>query len=421
MSGGAETALGARVPVLTFLTNFLIGGTERQVVNLVRNYDRERYDVHLACFRRSGPLLREIDAKTVAFSDYPITTLPSSRTLWQQMQLSRYVRAHDIRIVHSFGFYANVFAVPAARFAGAKVVVASIRDTGDHLTRMQRALQKAACRLADHVLVNAQAVSDVLVKEGYDGSRISVIRNGLDASRFEKAAHRKSVRQEFGLPDASPVVAVFARLNPLKGIEYFLEAVSFLSRHFPEVRFLIVGDSMSQAYRQGLEALSDSLGLSACVTFSGFRGDVPEILTQVSVSVLPSLSEGLSNVVLEAMAAGVPIVATDVGGTSEMVEDGVTGVLVPPRNAVALAHAIASLLADPVRRHAMGEAGRLRVSERFSLQAAVSDTEKLYEGLLSKGRGPAVIPKSPRREAKERVAPRQQPVVTRNSDVSRAP
>jgi glycosyltransferase involved in cell wall biosynthesis len=388
-----RTPLGVneRIPVLTFLSNFLIGGTERQVINLVHGLDQARFAVHMACFRRAGPLLEEIDTGAMAFSDYPIATLRSLRTLWQQGRLARYVRAHGIRIVHSFGFYANVFAVPAARLGGAAVVVASIRDTGDHLTWGQRLLQRWVCRAADHVLVNAVAVKTLLVKQGYDGSAISVIGNGIDVSRFHRRGEATAVRQELGLPAGAPVVAVVARLNRLKGIEYFLAAAAILARRFEHVRFLVVGDSVSQAYRDGLEAYAAALGLGERVVFTGFRSDVPELLSVVSVSVLPSLSEGLSNVVLEAMAAGVSVVATSVGGTPEMVDDGVTGLLVPPRDAGALADAIASLLADSDLRRAIGEAGRRRVEERFSLEAMLRATEQLYERLLREAR-PVNVP-----------------------------
>ena len=404
------TATGP-VPVLTFLTNFLIGGTERQVVNLVRNHDRSRFDVHLACFRFAGPLLQEIDARAVALSEYPITTLPSLRTLFQQWRLLRYIRSRGIRIVHSFGFYANVFAIPAARLSRADLVMASIRDTGDHLTRFQKAMQKWACGAAHHVLVNAQAVRTVLIEQGYDPARISVIRNGIDVSRFGNDAKSTAIRTALGFPRDASVVAVFARLNRLKGIEYFLEAAKELGQRFEDARFLIVGDSISEAYRAELEKGARDLGLGARVVFTGFRSDIPELLREVSVSVLPSLAEGLSNVILEAMAAGVPVVATAVGGTSEIVEDGVSGLLVPPRDANALVRAIGALLADPERRRSIGLSGRQRVSARFSLEATVLETEKLYEQLLRTGRNRGAVPRETRlKAAAGRLSPPRPPL-----------
>jgi len=377
---------GERIPVLTFLTNFLIGGTERQVVNLLRDIDRARFDVQLACFQRLGPLLEEV-AADVALTEYPITTLPSPRTLWQQARLARHVRARGIRIVHSYGLYPNLFAIPAARLAGAELVVASIRDTGDHLTRLQNALQKWACRAADHVLVNALAVKTLLARQGYDAARISVIPNGIDVSQFRPRGSALELRRELGLPAQAPVVAVVSRLNRLKGVEYFLEAAAHVARRFGEARFLIVGDSLSAAYRDELKAGALRLGLADRAVFTGFRNDISELLSDVSASVLPSLSEGLSNVVLESMAAGVPVVATSVGGTPEMLEHGVTGLLVPPRDAAALADAISSLLADPSRAASMGRAARQCVVERFSLEAMVRETERLYLRLLEQSRG----------------------------------
>jgi len=400
------------VPVLTFLTNFLIGGTERQVVNLVRNHDRARFDVHLACFRFAGPLLAEVDERAVALSEYPITTLPSLRTLFQQWRLLRYIQRRRIRIVHAFGFYANVFAVPVARLSGADVVMASIRDTGDHLSRLQKVMQKSACRAAHHVLVNAEAVRAVLISQGYDASRISVIRNGIDVSRFQADGESSGARVALGFPPTARVVAVFARLNRLKGIEYFLEAAAILRDRHDDARFLIVGDSISEAYRAELEQRARDLGLAERIVFAGFRSDIPELLREVSVSVLPSLAEGLSNVVLEAMAAGVAVVATAVGGTPEMIDDGVQGLLVPPRDAPALARAIGSLLADPARRQSMGEAGRKRAKERFSLEAAVLETEKLYERLLLAGRKRSLAPAGASRNeaAAARLSPPSPPL-----------
>jgi glycosyltransferase involved in cell wall biosynthesis len=247
-------------------------------------------------------------------------------------------------------------------------------------------MQKWACRAADHVLVNAEAVRAVLVSQGYDASRISVIRNGIDVSRFQAGGDSHGIRIGLGFSPEAPVVAVFARLNRLKGIEYFLEAAAILRIRFEDARFLIVGDSISEAYRAELEKRAKDLGLHEHVVFAGFRSDIPELLREVSVSVLPSLAEGLSNVVLEAMAASVPVVATAVGGTPEMIDDGVQGLLVPPRDAPALVRAIGSLLAEPARRQSMGEAGRKRAKERFSLEAAVRETETLYERLLLAGR-----------------------------------
>ncbi|PYO27018.1 MAG: glycosyltransferase family 1 protein, partial [Candidatus Rokuibacteriota bacterium] len=213
---------------------------------------------------------------------------------------------------------------------------------------MKRRVQRVICRLADCIVANAEAVKRWLVDEGYDERRITVIHNGIDAAPYGKTAADGRLHQELGLPPGAPLIAVLCRLSPIKGLEYFLEAATTLAASVPEARFLIVGEADAQdaEYRRRLEAYADRLGLGRRVVFTGLRLDVPAVLDEVAVSVLPSLSEGLSNVLLESMAAGVPVVATRVGGNPEAVEEGVTGLLVPPRDAAGLAGAIARVLED---------------------------------------------------------------------------
>ena len=195
------------------------------------------------------------------------------------------------------------------------------------------------------------------------------------------------------MPPRAAIVAVVSRLHELKGLDDFLEAAAALAARHPEVRYLIVGDRLAvkdgtvvkeDAYRASLEGLARRLGIADRVVFTGFRLDIPQILQEVAVSVLPSLSEGLSNFLLESMAAGVPVVATRVGGSPEAVGDGETGLLVPTRNAAALARAIDALLTDRDLARRMGQAGRRRMEERFSLEAMARATERLYSSLLGR-------------------------------------
>ena len=176
------------------------------------------------------------------------------------------------------------------------------------------------------------------------------------------------VRAELGIPPDAPVVLVFSRLNRMKGIEYFLEAVVEVSRRYPEVRFVIAGDGDNRAE---LEAYAAKLGIASKVLFTGFRTDLPHLLAEADLSVLPSLSEGLSNSILEAMSAGVPVVATNVGGNPEIVEDGVTGLLVPARDSAALAKAMIRMFEEPGLRLEFGAAGRRRINTVFSMERSV--------------------------------------------------
>jgi glycosyltransferase involved in cell wall biosynthesis len=373
-----------KIKVLKFLTNFNIGGTERQFVQLVQQMDLDRFDLHVACFARSGSFLPLVESRGIPLSVFSIRRLYSPLTWLRLLQFAHYLRWNRFQVVHAYGFYPNTFAVPAARLAGVPVVIASIRDTGEVLAPEKRLVQKAACKLATCVLANADAVRTQLIRDGYDARKLAVIRNGVDLPRLNRAQQAGPIRREFGIPDDAPIITVLARLNEMKGIEYFLDAAPAVLSLFPKTRFLIVGDGPARA---DLQAYAEGKGIGNATTFTGFRMDVPDFLKETSISVLPSLSEGLSNVLIESMAAGVAVVATNVGGNPEIVDDGITGILVPPRDAGAIGHAITELLANPDALARMGYAGRDRIERRFSMERAVHETQRLYTSLLeSSGR-----------------------------------
>jgi glycosyltransferase involved in cell wall biosynthesis len=341
--------------------------------------------VAFACLRRWGPFVDELGELGIPLHEYPIATFRSVHSLGQQARLARQIAHSRIDIVHAYNFYGNVFAVPPARLM-APVVIASIRDRSPYLTSMQKRVQRYACQFADRILVNADAVKDWLVgHEGYSPTNIVVIRNGVDMSRFAGPPAGERVRHELGIPDGARLVAVVSRLARLKGIEQFLAAAAALKPRYPDVRFLIVGETSppDPSYLRELEALADTLGIAGQVTFTGRRSDVPAILGAADVAVMPSLNEALSNVLLESMAAGAPVVATRVGGTPEALTDGETGLLVPPNDAAAIATAVSRLLDDRELACRLGQAARTRTAERFSVDRMVRATENLYTELLA--------------------------------------
>ena len=354
------------------------------MAHLATGLDPARFEVHVARLQEAGPLYGEMAACGLPLSAYPIRSFLRPGTLHQQWRFATYLKRQAIDIVHAYGFYPIVFAVPVARLAGTRGVLASIRDTGDLWTPAQRLVQMCASRMAHRVLVNATAVRDRLRAGGHARRGMTVIRNGVDIDRFVPRPPDAALRANLGLPADAPLVVVVSRLNPMKGIDDFVQAVGLLAGRFTAARFVIVGDGGS---RRELEDQARRLGLADRMVFAGTRLDVAAILSQAAVSVVPSLSEGLSNVILESMACGVPVVATCVGGTPEMLEDEVTGLLVPPCHAPALAGAIGRLLGDPAMARRMGDAGRARVVARFSMRYMVRQTESLYRALLRGDRG----------------------------------
>jgi glycosyltransferase involved in cell wall biosynthesis len=382
----AAPADGSRpVRLLSVVPTLMCGGTESQVMALSRCVDPRRFDLEFACLRRMGPFVKDIDDRRLPLTEYPLTSFLSVTALRQQTRFARHV-AGGVDIVHAYNFYGNVFAIPPARLAGAPVVIASIRDLGLYLTPLQKRVQRYVCRLADCVVVNAEAVRTWLVGEGYDAEQIVVIRNGVDLMRFKEPPAPDRVRRALDLPHGTPLVAVVSRLTRMKGLEQFLEAAAVVGRRSTEARFLVIGEAppFDQEYLGELKTLAARLGIGDRVIFTGLRADVPALLAGVDVAVMPSLNEALSNALLESMAAGAPVVATRVGGTPEALIDSENGLLVPPADVPALAGAVTALLDSPELAARLGRAARQSIADRFSVERMVEATEHLYNQLLTR-------------------------------------
>jgi glycosyltransferase involved in cell wall biosynthesis len=371
--------------VLNVVPTLMCGGTENQFMALARELDRTRFDIEFACLRRWGPFVEELAARNIPLTEYQVSSFRSPRAIAEQARLARHIRREGVQIVHAYNFYGNVFAIPPARLA-APVTIASIRDRAPYLTPMQKRLQRFACQFADRILTNASAIKDWLIDEGFDGSKITVIPNGVDLTRFDDAPPREQLRRDLGLANDTPLVGVVSRLTPLKGLEHFIEAAALLRHRFADARFLVIGETspMNREYLPELQRYADERGVGDRVIFTGIRSDVPGILASLDVSVMPSLNEALSNVLLESMAAGAPTVATRVGGTPEALTDGATGLLVEPADSMALADAIARLLHDRTLACALGRAARARIADCYSVRRMVRATEDVYLDLLER-------------------------------------
>jgi glycosyltransferase involved in cell wall biosynthesis len=383
-----ELDVDERIRLLKIVPTLRYGGTERQFMTLSASLDPSRFQVELACLRPGGGLAAEAVRHGLPVDTYDIGPFHSARTLALQTKLARDIARRRIDVVHAYNFYGNVFALPPARLAGAPVVIASIRDCGPYLSPMQRRVQRLICRAATCVLVNAAAVRDWLVADGYDRERIAVIPNGVDLDPFRVPVDAAAVRRSVGVEPDAPLVTVVSRVARLKGLEEFIAAAAMLAERCPRARFVVAGEPApgDGAYLASLQRLAARLGVGDRVVFAGLRRDVPALLGASTVAAMPSLNEALSNALLESMAAGAPTVATRVGGTPEALTDGETGLLVPPADATALAEAIGRLLTDRTTAEALGRAARSRVERHFSLPAMVRATETLYVELLRQRR-----------------------------------
>jgi glycosyltransferase involved in cell wall biosynthesis len=370
----------SRPRVMLFTDSFMRGGTERQFVRLVRGIDRDQYDIVIACLRRCGPLLNEVESLGASIVEFPIDSLYNFKAAKLFVQLVRFLYREQIQILHTFDFYTSVFAVPAARLAGVPVVLASRRELLNLRTPWQQRAIRVACKLATGMVVNSLAVGrDMVGLESGSRRRIEVLPNCIDLDEFESKLSPGEIRRELGLSPRSIVIGALGNLRPEKNLETFLLAARSILDALPSAEFLVIGDGPAA---DKLKVLAEDLHLSESVHFLGERSDVPDLVGALDILVLSSYSESFPNAVLEAMAMGKPVVSTNVGGIPELVEEGQTGFLVPPRDPTAIADRVLSLCRDSPRRLQMGRAARERVESNFTVQAVTARLEGIYVRLL---------------------------------------
>lgn len=374
-----NTSRPADPPISLFLmvNTFETGGSERQFTLLAQNIGAPAFQLHLGCVSHRGPLAEH-------FGDVPQFPLGGNLFGWKSLRtrlsLSRHLRHHRVQVAHAFDFYANLTLIPAARFARVPVVIGSHRQLGDLMTPAQFRAQAAAFRWCDAVVCNSQAAADRLIATGLAPDKIAVIGNALPAEAFAAAPA--------ALPKRPGVlrVGMVARMNHrYKNHSGFLRIAAQIHRNtahqrMPNAEFVLVGDG---PLRPELESEASSLGLGASAIFLGDRQDMPAVLASLDVAVLTSDSESLSNVILEAMAAGLPVVAYSVGGNSELVNDQ-RGALVAAGNENDFANAIHRLLSDAHLREHQGNNARRFVEENFSLDRVRRRYEDLYQTFLEK-------------------------------------
>lgn len=339
-----------------------VGGQERLLVEMARQRDRAHFDWTVIVLGTRGGLadLLEADGVRVVSLDAPTGFRPG---LWRW--LSRLFRAERFDVVHTHDDRPLIYGMPAAWWAGTPCRI----HTHHHgrlaqFTWRQRFLMRQAARFAQAFVCVSHDSARYMIEQGVASAKVRTIWNGIDLTRF---AYQ-------GPCDDGPIVTV-ARLSPEKDIANLLRAVPRVVATLPQARFEIAGDGPC---RVELVQFANELQVSEHVIFHGAVNEIPALLARARLFVLPSQSEGISLTLLEAMARGLPVVTTQVGGNPEVVEAGVTGLLVPAGDPEALGQAIAVLLADPARGRLMGLGGRQRVENNFDIRKMTAQYETLY-------------------------------------------
>jgi glycosyltransferase involved in cell wall biosynthesis len=371
---------------LILISALPMGGAERVTASFVRRLWAMGLHVPLCTVtaRHDGPMAMELSQDGIQRYDLGARRLADPRAL---LRLARLLSRERLQLVHAHGQDASIVAAAVRAFSGVTLVVTRHVLDEPSAGWRQRLRARTACaamRRADAVIAVSRAVARRVAELArIPSGAIEIIPNGVDLERFDRLGRerRAAVLEPLAMDTATPIVLVPAVLREEKGHEVLLEALPELLRAVPSVQVLIVGGGERE---QELRARARALGET--VRFLGPRDDMPDLLAACDVVVLPSLAEALPTALMEAAAAGRPVVATRVGGVPEIVEDGRTGLLVPPGDPHALAQALASVLADPVRASALGDAARTLARERFGIDRQVQRTIELWTRLVA-GRG----------------------------------
>jgi glycosyltransferase involved in cell wall biosynthesis len=380
--GPAPITKAARpIRVLYVIDKLHRAGTQVHLARLLQGLDRRAVDPHVCCLVSGGPL-----ADTLREAGIPVETLGLRNIYgpraWRGLgRLSSLCRERGIDILHAYLISSHVYGTVAAQMARVPVVITSRRDTGFSRNWRLRVFEEWLINpMVDRVTAAGPAVAAAARRErGLHNGKVVVIPNGLDLAEWDERCYsREAVRREWKLGEGDTAIGVIGHLSAVKGHADLIEAAAALARDRGGVRLFVVGDG---PLRASLESQVAALGLTGRVVFTGVRADVARLLAMLDVVVVPSHTEGMSNALLEAMAMARPVIATAVDGNLDVVRDGVTGLLVPPRDPAALAAALLRLVDAPERAREMGRAARTRIEEAFTVQAMITRHEELYRGL----------------------------------------
>lgn len=338
-----------------------MGGLERLQVDFARHIDRSQFDLQFVSLSDRGTLAAEIEHE-----GWPVTAYrmrPGLRPSYI-LRLANFFRKSNIDVVHTHNTKALFYAAPAAKLAGVHKIIHTRHGQCFNSTRWTVLGFRHACRLVDHVVCVSEDISRLSCQSGVPVNKIIMIPNAIDTSRFA-----------FVGPQSRGPITMVGRLSPEKNVQLLLKAFAIALREEPQLNLEIVGDGPC---RSELDALSRQLGIAQRVLFAGETRVVAPFLRRASMFVLPSLTEGISLTLLEAMAVGLPTIATNVGGSAEVVVDQSTGVLVSSDNSQELAEAILRMWHCPQIAQRMGECGRARIEEYFDLHRMLRRYEDLY-------------------------------------------
>ena len=353
-------------------------GGAQQALFLSRGLKEKGHDVILACWNDSEIKKRAIDERI------PVATVKMRQEydVFAILELKRIIEKHKIDIVHAHHPKAHSLGLAASVLSKVPVFLFTRRVVFPIRKSLFSQIKYKSKRI-DKIIAVSKGVKTILVEYGIAHKRIEVIYSSTDLARFNSKINPGKIKEEFNIPDDFSVVGLIGNFSYYKGHTFFLEAIPLILKQIPKTKFILAGRDTD---KEELKNLVVKLGISQNTILAGFRRDVPEILAVTDLTVNTSLQEGFAGTIRESLAMAKPVVATNIGGNPEMVLNNKNGLLIPPKDAGALAEGVIKLLSNKEILRKLGEEGCRLVKEKFSVETMVTRTEKLYENLLNKKR-----------------------------------
>ncbi len=367
--------------LLHLVSTFAIKTDTKWLLQIARHLDRDAFELSAACFYEGGPVREQLDSLGVTTFNLDIPGEQDPRAI---LRVRRLLKETHCDLVHTHLLRADLFGGAAARWTRTPAIVSTAYAIGAYrrakLRKTDRLLDSATAMLPTHTIAVSEAVKrDCVERLRMEPDRVTVIHTGIDPPSECNAEAAESLRREWGISPDDTLIVTVARLSYEKGIDTLIDAAATLRETHPSARVVVVGDGPDEL---GLDEQIRRRGLADMVQLVGFHADVWPVFEAADMVCMPSKSEGMPNVLLEAMAAGCPVVATKVGGVPEAIISGENGLLVEPEDAPALALALASLIDDPAMAQRLASAARRTVEQRFLARDVVARYAELYERLL---------------------------------------
>ena len=371
--------MAKKINVMHVLPSLEIGGMENGVVNLVNHLDFDRFESNICCLEGEGPMKNRLNSQQIKIFNMNVGSGIQYRL---PLRLAKLFRQQKVDIVHTHNFDSGLYGVLGAKLAGTPVVV-----YGEHGSFLQNnfrrnQLGRLVCKMTDHIVtMSADLEKRLKVQWCIPVDRASHIVNGIEFEKFSTSLNTNDLKSELGINQKDYVIGTVGRLVPVKDYATLIDCFSLLKNRIQNVCLVFVGDG---PLKRSLIDQAQKLDVINDIKFLGTRDDIPELLHIFDVFCLTSLTEGISNTILEAMAAGIPVIATNVGGTPEIIQPDITGILIPPKNKELLVNALERIIQDKELASKLGFQAQQWVQKERSLNRMVQEYSHLYLSLAEK-------------------------------------